>query len=108
MSDRSTEPAKLFLRVPPAALLHRIALAAILMSLTVQCARAESYPSRPIRLIVAFAAGGSLDTTARLIAQKLTENTGQAVVVDNRGGAGGTTGGGLVGAAGAGGYTLGE
>ena len=45
---------------------------------------AESYPARPIRLIVAFAAGGSVNLVARLIAQKLTEAWGQHVVVDNR------------------------
>jgi len=81
-------------------------LAAILLGSTLQCVRAESYPTRPIRLIVAFSAGGSLDTTARLIAQKLTESTGVAVVVDNRVGAGGITGSDLVAKAQPDGYTL--
>ncbi len=67
---------------------------------------AESYPVRPIRLIVAFAAGGSVDLVARLIAQKLTEAWGQQVVVDNRPGAGGNLSAELVARAPPDGYTL--
>ncbi len=54
--------------------------------------RAQSYPGKPIRLIVPFPAGGSGDIFARLIAVRLTENLGEQVVVDNRGGAGGNIG----------------
>ena len=50
---------------------------------------AASYPDKPIRFIVAFAAGGSIDLLARQFAQKLTESLGQQVVIDNRPGAGG-------------------
>ena len=49
----------------------------------------QNFPSRPVTLIVGFAAGGATDTAARIIAKKLSDNFGQSVVVDNRAGAGG-------------------
>ncbi|MGZ8265811.1 MAG: tripartite tricarboxylate transporter substrate-binding protein, partial [Burkholderiales bacterium] len=52
------------------------------------CAGAADYPARPIRLIVPYAAGGSTDTVARVIAQRLSQTWPQQVVVDNRTGAG--------------------
>src|SRR5438309_10133002 len=48
-----------------------------------------NYPNRPIRLIVGFAAGGGNDLFARLVGQKLSENIGQPVIIDNKPGAGG-------------------
>ena len=67
---------------------------------------AERYPSKPIRLIVPFAAGGNVDIVTRVIARKLTENLGQQVVIDNRGGAGGVIGTELAARALPDGYTL--
>jgi tripartite-type tricarboxylate transporter receptor subunit TctC len=55
-------------------------------------AYAQAYPSKPIRLIVPFSAGGSIDPLARLVAKKMEESLGVAIVVDNRTGAGGVIG----------------
>ncbi|MGZ8156511.1 MAG: Bug family tripartite tricarboxylate transporter substrate binding protein [Burkholderiales bacterium] len=69
-------------------------------------ANVESYPTKPIRMIVAQAAGGPTDVVARIYATKLSEMLGQQVVVDNRVGAGGTIAGEIVSQAPADGYTL--
>ena len=66
----------------------------------------ETYPSRPVRMIVPFPPGGSTDIMARALAQKLTERLGQQVIVDNRGGAGGTIGMNIAAKAPPDGYTL--
>ena len=82
------------------------ALLAALLMLTGLEARAQSYPSRTITLIVPFAAGGSNDIIARVIGRKLGEAWGQPVVVENRGGAGGLIGSSVVAGAAPDGYTL--
>ncbi len=64
-------------------------LAAAALAFTAQ---AQSYPAKPLRLIVPFAPGGPNDILGRLVGHKLTEQWGQPVVVENRGGAGGTVG----------------
>ena len=65
------------------------------------------YPTKPIRLIVPFPAGGSVDVTSRALAQKLSEQLGQQVIIDNRPGAGGNIGMDAVAKSPADGYTLG-
>ena len=69
-------------------------------------ALAEDYPSRPVRIVAGFAAGGGVDITARLIGQWLNERLGQSFVVENRTGAGGNIGTEAVVGAAPDGYTL--
>ncbi|HEX9462176.1 MAG TPA: tripartite tricarboxylate transporter substrate-binding protein [Alphaproteobacteria bacterium] len=69
-------------------------------------ALAETYPARPVRVVVPFPPGGPSDVLARVITQKLTESFSQQFYVDNHGGAGGTIGAGLVSHSPADGYTL--
>ena len=87
--------------------LTRRGLATLGSSLAAPAAFAQQgYPSRPIRMVVAFAAGGNSDTMARLIQPRMSAALGQNIIIDNRGGAGGTLAAGQVAQAPADGYTL--
>jgi tripartite-type tricarboxylate transporter receptor subunit TctC len=84
-------------------------LLAVALSIAACCcgtAPAQTYPVKPIRLIAPFPPGGSTDLLARVIAQKLTDAWGQQVIVENRGGAGGTIGVELAARAAPDGYTI--
>jgi tripartite-type tricarboxylate transporter receptor subunit TctC len=68
-----------------------LSVAAISILGVVACASsfAQSWPSKPIRIVIGFAPGGTTDVMARLVAQGLTESLGQSVVIDNKPGASG-------------------
>lgn len=81
-------------------------LGSLLMASAVCASAQQGYPSRPVRFVVPFAPGASTDFMGRTAGQKLAERLGQAVVIDNRSGAGGIVGTDLVAKAPADGYTL--
>jgi tripartite-type tricarboxylate transporter receptor subunit TctC len=88
---------------------HRNSLKSLLAATLLAAAgfaSAQPFPSRPITVVVPFPPGGVTDTTMRLVGQKITENTGQTVIVDNRPGAGGQIGAEAVKKARPDGYTL--
>jgi tripartite-type tricarboxylate transporter receptor subunit TctC len=87
-------------------LMARAGLAAILSLVALPPAAAQTYPSKQVDLIVPFVAGGTTDTVARLIAQRMTDNWGQPAIVHNRPGAGSTIGTAIVAKAAADGHTL--
>jgi tripartite-type tricarboxylate transporter receptor subunit TctC len=82
---------KLSLRLPRRQFLS-LATGAAVLPVASRFARAQAYPSRPVRIVVGFAAGGGVDITARLIGQWLSERLGQNFVIENRAGAGGNIG----------------
>jgi tripartite-type tricarboxylate transporter receptor subunit TctC len=82
------------------------AVIACVVSGTAEVARAQSYPTKPIRLVLPYAPGGIIDYVGRTLAQKLTENIGQPVVAENRPGAGGILGTDTVARSTPDGYTL--
>jgi len=83
-----------------------LALAGAALLLGSLGAHAQAWPSKPVRLVVSYPPGGTVDAVARIIAPKLSAKLGQPVVIDNRGGAGGAIGGDLVAKSPADGYTV--
>jgi tripartite-type tricarboxylate transporter receptor subunit TctC len=93
------------MKLPRRRFLHLAAGAAALPALS-PMARAQTYPSRPITVVVPFPAGGSTDAVGRIVAERMRVSLGQAVVIENVGGAGGSIGVGRVARATPDGYTL--
>jgi tripartite-type tricarboxylate transporter receptor subunit TctC len=85
----------------------RILITLCMLAAAGAAAAAETYPSRPVRMLVGFPPGGPTDITARITAQHLTDALGQQVIVDNRPGAGGTLGATILSRATNDGYTIG-
>ena len=83
----------------------RIATALLFLA-PVAAPAAEAYPSKPLRVVITFPAGGPTDVVVRLIAQRLTDEWGYPVIIDNRGGAGGIIGTEIVARAAPDGYTF--
>jgi tripartite-type tricarboxylate transporter receptor subunit TctC len=83
-----------------------ITIGFVLTALLGQPAQAQEFPTRPIKLIVPFPAGGPNDIIARVVGQRMSETLGQPVVIENRGGAGGITGTDAVAKAAPDGYTV--
>ena len=87
--------------------IHRRTFAAAALLLAASfTAQAQSWPAKPVRVVVPFSAGGPADSLARVLGTKMTADLGQQVLVDNKGGAGGTMGAAEVARAPADGYTL--
>jgi tripartite-type tricarboxylate transporter receptor subunit TctC len=93
------------MKLPRRRFLH-LASGALALPAICEIARAQSYPTRPVRVIVPFAPGGPTDVFARLMAQKLSEQVGTQFYVENIGGAGGNIGTGRAAQAAPDGYTM--
>ena len=94
------------MKLPRRQFLH-VAASAAALPVVSQIARAQTYPSRPITMIVPYPAGGPTDTIARLLGERMRASLGQPVVIENVAGAGGNIGVGRVARAAGDGYTLG-
>jgi tripartite-type tricarboxylate transporter receptor subunit TctC len=84
----------------------RFAFACILGAFTFESAGAQTYPHQPVKIVVPFAAGGAVDSVARVVGQKMSESLGQPVVIENRPGAGGNLAAEVVARAAPDGYTI--
>jgi tripartite-type tricarboxylate transporter receptor subunit TctC len=83
-----------------------VLLAAVTLQVMAQAVLAQSYPSKPVRVLIPWPPGGSNDVVGRIVMQKVAENLGQQFVIENRGGATGTIGADLVAKAAPDGYTI--
>ena len=93
------------MKFPRRSFMH-LAMGAAALPAAPHLARAQAYPSRPVRIVVGFPAGGATDIMARLMGEWLTQRLGQQFIVENKPGASGNIGTELVAKAPADGYTL--
>ena len=93
------------MKIPRRRFLHLVAGAATLPAAS-RIASAQTYPSRPITLVVPFAAGGALDVIGRILAPRMRASLGQSIIIENVAGASGSLGVGRVARAVSDGYTL--
>ena len=84
----------------------RRAACALVLAVVASPVSAQGFPSRPLKLVVTYAPGGGADSVARIGARKVSENMGQPIVIENKGGAGSILGTDLVAKAEPDGYTL--
>ena len=84
----------------------RRAACALVLAVVASPVSAQGFPSRPLKLVVPYAPGGGADSVARIVARKVSENMGQPIVIENKGGAGSILGTDLVAKAEPDGYTL--
>ena len=87
--------------------IQRRILTGLLLALMATSVWAQSWPTRPVRMIIAFPPGGPTDLVSRVLAQRLSEQLGQQVIVDNKPGAGGNIAAELAAKAAPDGYTIG-
>jgi len=87
-------------------LTRRAALAAVALAALAPAGMAQGFPERPVTLVIPFAAGGSTDVVGRIVAERMSQELGQQIVVENVGGAGGSLGAGNVARARPDGYTI--
>ena len=86
---------------------HMVAVAVLLLAIgDARSAQAQDYPNQTVKIVVPFVAGGGVDVVARIIAPRLSEELGQSVIIENRGGAGGMLGAAAVAQSPPDGYTL--
>ena len=97
--------AQTMIRIPRRRLLH-LAAGCIALFVTTRIASAQAFPSRPVTMIVPFAAGGPADVFSRIVADRMQKSLGQSVIIENVAGAAGTIGAGRVARATPDGYTL--
>ncbi len=86
--------------------MQKLLIALFSLALLPSAVLAQAYPSRPVTLVVPYPPGGTTDIVARLVAPKIAEQLGQSIVIENKGGAGGTIGAGFVTKSAPDGYTL--